>query len=513
MRASVRRSLLASVLGLVVAAMLAQGVAALADITGPDVSGWQHPSGAAIDWSRVAGNGQSFTFIKATESTTYANPYFSADWSGSGSAGLMHGAYHFARPSTAAGSAVAQANYFVAKAGRQNTPGTLPPVLDLEDSGGLSPAQLVTWAQQWLAQVRSLTGRTPIVYSYPAFWTGNMANSTAFAGYPLWIAGYSSEPGQLGGWAHWTFWQYSDNSSIPGISGPGDMSKFAGTLTQLRALALIGTPAPPPAPVAGPWHQGNDFTGDGRSDIAVFRPSTRQWAFRGHATVSYGLPGDIPVPGDYNGNGIAEIALFRPATGQWWFWGNPVPVYYGQRGDIPVPGDYTGAGRTQIAVYRPSTNMWYVRGMSAFHWGEAGDVPVPGNYNGGNGGNDFTIFRPTTGQWWVPGQPAINYGQRGDIPLPARYASSHDTIPAIYRATAQAWAVRSMSTLVTGNAGDVPMPADMSGRGYADRVVFRSVTGNWYVNNVFVARYGQQGDVPLTGSNVPLVGTVPLALR
>lgn len=521
MRTYVRKSLLGSVIGLVAAAMLSQGVAALADVTGPDVSGWQHPSGAAIDWAKVKGNGQSFTFVKATEGTTYANPYFPADWSGSGSAGLMHGAYHFARPTTTAGSAVAQANYFVATAGQQNTPGTLPPVLDLEVSGGLSSTQLISWAQQWLTQVKTLTGRTPILYSYPAFWTGNMANSTAFASYPLWIAGYSSEPAPLGGWAHWTFWQYSDNSSIPGISGAGDMSTYVGSLTQLQALALIvPPPTPPPAPPPAPpvardaWHVGNDFNGDSRSDIALFRPATSQWAFRGHPTISYGMRGDIPVPADYDGNGIAEVAIFRPSTGQWWFRGHPSqPVKYGQRGDIPVPGDYTGAGHAQIAVYRPSTNMWYVRSMSEFHWGQAGDIPVPSNYNGGNGGSDFTVFRPATGQWFVPGQPAIQYGQRGDIPLPARYSSSHAASPSVYRASAHAWAIRLNSTLLTGTAGDVPMPADMSGHGYADRVVFRPSTGNWYVNNVFVAQYGQPGDIPLTGNNVPLVGTVPLALR
>ena len=513
MHTSVRARFLFATIGLVVCALLGQGAIAAASITGPDVSGWQHPSGAAINWGAVKADGQSFTFVKATEGNFYQNPYFSSDWSGSLSAGLVRGAYHFARPSTTAGSAVAQANYFVAKAGTQDTAGTLPPVLDLEVSGGLSSSQLITWTAAWLARVQALTGRKPIIYSYPYFWTSNMANTTAFSSYPLWIAGYSSEPGPLGGWAHWTFWQYSSSKYISGISGPGDISTFYGSLTQLRAMALIGSSSSPVA-AADPWLQGNDFTGDGKADIGVYRVSTGQWFIRNHGNVKYGRRGDIPVPGDYTGDGRADIAVFRPAGHTWYFRGHK-SISYGLPGDIPVPGDYDGSGRVHVAVYRPTTHTWYVRGIQGFHWGRPGDIPVPGNYNGGNEGEDFAVFRPSTGQWFIPGSAPMQYGQRGDEPLPARYDRSLASFPSVWRSTEHMWAVRGHSTVRTGSPKNIPIAADLSGQGYANRIIFNRTNGGWYVDNKRFAYYGGKGhnDIPITGRNIPLIGWHPLVLR
>ena len=45
--------------------------ASVSNVTGPDVSAWNHPGGAAIDWNQVAASGQSFAIIKATEGEDY----------------------------------------------------------------------------------------------------------------------------------------------------------------------------------------------------------------------------------------------------------------------------------------------------------------------------------------------------------------------------------------------------------------------------------------------------------
>ncbi|HET6817918.1 MAG TPA: glycoside hydrolase family 25 protein [Mycobacteriales bacterium] len=240
-----RRTFIAAVALVVVAA-----APALAALRGPDVSSWDHA--AAIKWWAVRNSGSSFVFIKATEGTRYTNPYFTGDWRGSGAAGLIRGAYHFARPSSRAGSAVAQAHHFLRVVGARLHTQSLPPVLDLELSGGLSPRRLIAWTRTWLTTVQQATGRTPVIYSYPAFWWQQMRHTTAFRAYPLWGACYCSRPTRFAGaWTHWTFWQYSETSRVKGIRGEADMNRFNGTRAQLLALADQGLPvAPSPSPTS-----------------------------------------------------------------------------------------------------------------------------------------------------------------------------------------------------------------------------------------------------------------------
>lgn len=222
---------------------------------GPDVSSWQHPSGAAIDWAQVRAGGSAFAFIKATEGSSYVNPYYASDAQGARANHLAVGAYAFVRPALPISTATTQAQQLVSTIGSQASTGTLPPVMDLETTGGLGQADLITWSQQFLETVRSLTGRTPIVYSYPYFWPSSMGSTTALGRYPLWLASYqSTSPSPLAGWSSWTFWQYTSSATVAGIPSAGstDMSQFNGTTTALAALAngTVATPWTVTAPSA-----------------------------------------------------------------------------------------------------------------------------------------------------------------------------------------------------------------------------------------------------------------------
>ena len=239
-------------LSLLLAAVLGVGMtgaAASAAVDGPDVSGWQHPNGYTIDWSATHVGGQAeFAFVKASEGTGYTNPYFAKDFAALAANKMVRGAYHFARPAAGTANAVAQARYFISATGKLGTPGDLPPVLDLEATGGLAPADLIAWTKAFLAEAKRLTGRMPMVYASPGFWTSAMANSTAFTAYPLWVATWGPKPILAGGWKTYAFWQYTDKATVPGMPGPVDMSVFNGTLDQLRAMANLPSVAPPPAP-------------------------------------------------------------------------------------------------------------------------------------------------------------------------------------------------------------------------------------------------------------------------
>jgi GH25 family lysozyme M1 (1,4-beta-N-acetylmuramidase) len=221
-----------------------------------DVASYQHPSGHAVSWSQVAASGQSFAVIKATESTTYTNPYEQGDVAGARQAGLRVGLYHFARPSLVNGSApadaIAEADYFSHQVSAV-TGAQLPPTLDLEVNGGLSVSQLTAWTSAFLTRVQTDTGRRPMIYTGPYFWNTSMGGSTAFTSYPLWEAHYTtaSNPQAFGGWSGWTIWQWSDGAyaspdAVQGISGTVDRDRFAGTLSGLEAVesASDGVTAP-----------------------------------------------------------------------------------------------------------------------------------------------------------------------------------------------------------------------------------------------------------------------------
>lgn len=202
---------------------------------GPDVSSWQHIDGTGIDWHQVRDAGHPYAMVKATEGLSYVNPFFVQDCIVMRTAGVARGAYHYADVTL---SPELQAAYYSTVVLGINGPGDLPPVLDLEDAKGLSPQQVIDWTHRFLNSVQALTGRQPIIYTYPNFWRTAMANTAEFRDYPLWIASYNDTVGALpGGWDHWLFWQYTDSGTIPGIDGRTDINQFAGTADELRALA------------------------------------------------------------------------------------------------------------------------------------------------------------------------------------------------------------------------------------------------------------------------------------
>jgi GH25 family lysozyme M1 (1,4-beta-N-acetylmuramidase) len=215
-------------------------VSAAKSLRGPDVSSFQHPNGAAIHWKKVRKSGRTFAIVKATEGTTYTNPYFAKDYSAAGAAGLVRGSYHFARPATPiVSTAVAQAKAFAARVGTVTSEKTLPPALDLEVTGGLNPSQLVTWAQAFLLKMRALTGRTPMLYTYPYFWSSDVNDPSAFKRFPLWMASYGSSAPTA------NLWQYTDSGKVKGIPDLADLSQYVGSTGPSWAKMADGTASTP----------------------------------------------------------------------------------------------------------------------------------------------------------------------------------------------------------------------------------------------------------------------------
>jgi GH25 family lysozyme M1 (1,4-beta-N-acetylmuramidase) len=244
---------LLSLLGLaasLVTVLMPGTAAAVGSVWGPDVADYQHPNGAAINWSEVHNDGAKFAIVKATQGTFYTNSYWKSDVTNARKAGLVVGSYDFADPQYPISSAVGEAKFFWNfvkgvfwdSATNSPTSNTLPPILDIEQANGLSPAQTVAWAQTWVDTMYTLSKRSPLIYSYGGFVSTSMANTTAFPNDPLWIAAYqTSPPPAPTGWPFWTLWQYTDAGTVKGIVGQVDQSTFNGDATRFAAFAK-GTP-------------------------------------------------------------------------------------------------------------------------------------------------------------------------------------------------------------------------------------------------------------------------------
>jgi GH25 family lysozyme M1 (1,4-beta-N-acetylmuramidase) len=242
-------------------------------IHGADVSRWQHPNDAPIDFTKMHAAGMRFVMIKASDTRDDADAlslkYVIMDRSAAQAAGLYTGFYHYAvLPNVKTDEQVitdaqTQAQKVIWRIGALGgfNERDLPYALDLENncvalsgktcSRYLPKAQITLWAKTFLKVVKEKTGRTPIIYSYPSFLEGAMVRDDELRNYPLWLAQYAIDPAdpiaqpglKEGGcfvhsWtaancsSQWIIWQYSSCGIAPKYGVPGsrlDLNVFRGT--------------------------------------------------------------------------------------------------------------------------------------------------------------------------------------------------------------------------------------------------------------------------------------------
>ncbi|HEV2006124.1 MAG TPA: glycoside hydrolase family 25 protein [Candidatus Limnocylindrales bacterium] len=200
-------------------------------VEGIDVSMWQ----GTIDYAKVKASGKRFVVAKATEGIGFTDPKWQLNKTNAMAAGLAFTGYHFARPDGNPTQAVAEADWFVSQLGLKA--GMLVPALDLEVAGTLSVSALQAWVGAWLGEVYLKTGVRPMIYTSPSFWGSHLGNTSMFAvqGYKIlwvahWFVGNPTVPGNNWGGKGWTFWQYDDCGSVPGITtGCVDLDRYHST--------------------------------------------------------------------------------------------------------------------------------------------------------------------------------------------------------------------------------------------------------------------------------------------
>ncbi|MBK8813803.1 MAG: hypothetical protein IPN69_24155 [Acidobacteria bacterium] len=271
-----------------------------------------------------------------------------------------------------------------------------------------------------------------------------------------------------------------------------------------------------------------DLDGDMSTDLTIFRPNgatgTEWWTLRsstgGNWAAQFGDPTDRIVAEDFTGDGKTDVAIFRPSNSNWYILRSEDYSYYsfpfGTTGDIAVPADYDGDGIADPAVYRPSTGVWYIArstgGLGQERFGFPTDKPVPADYDG-DGRIDIAIYRPSNGQWWLnrttEGLVVHTFGNDADYNVPGDFTGDGKADVAIFRPSDNNWYVlRSEDytyySFPFGAAGDIPAAGDFDGDAVFDAAVFRPSDGKWYLKRstagITVIPFGAPGDIPVPGA-------------
>ena len=221
--------------------------ASAATMNGYDVSSWQ----AANITATAPGD---FALIKATEGTTYVNPYLGSQADGAIRTGKAYGFYHYADGWNAEAEAARFINVVRPYIGKA--------VLALDwESNGNNAWGNSDWIRRFVNTVHSRTGVWPVIYvqassvgqvsadvrQHCALWKAQYASMAP--------TGYQGAPWNLGS-AGESMLQYTSSGYVGG-HGPLDLNLFLGDRTAWQKIArgdntTATVPAPPSAPQNAP---------------------------------------------------------------------------------------------------------------------------------------------------------------------------------------------------------------------------------------------------------------------
>lgn len=252
-------------------------------------------------------------------------------------------------------------------------------------------------------------------------------------------------------------------------------------------------------PIAGKWSV--DETGSYRKDfVAVwnkaerrgYMDATNNGAVNGVTDV-FGLLNDIPLSLDYTGDGRDELAFYRPSTREFFFHPDfsvnttPLVLNVGNDGDKPFTGNWSNSAKDGFALYRHAANstthqIIYFNninsstGTTVTISGPNDDlVPIAGDWDG-VAGDGYALYNPNSRE--------IRF-----------YQTINDINP---------------SSIVTiGNSGDKLVTGDWNGDGRDEIAIFRANQNGTHTFTYFSAYNGSPNSTVVWPAQQMILTNIP----
>jgi lysozyme len=225
------------------------------NLFGIDLSGDE----TVTNWADVKAAGANFAFVEATEGNYYEDPNFKADMVNGKAAGLLMGAYQFARPDIDCVST--EVNYFWSFAGAYIIADgkSLDPAVDFEVFNGSDcQPDYTAWFNTWAKDVEAKNSgiKHCVIYCSACSGACDLIQFNESGGIELeaWIANFNGDNLYTGnpwsncdccnawmsgcGTENWTYWGVT-TGTLPGISGDCGFDAYNGTLADLESNEVV----------------------------------------------------------------------------------------------------------------------------------------------------------------------------------------------------------------------------------------------------------------------------------
>lgn len=221
-----------------------------------------------VDFVALAASGVEFVIIRCGVGNSGIDSKYTTNVTAAKAAGLKVACYHFLYPLPPLASQplrdpVKQAQYhFKGAQGELACIDCEWPAPEDFAKWGCTPTQLNQWMLIYLQEYERLSGKKPIIYTYP-YWSSAVKFDPQFAQYPLWIASYQASPAIPHPWTNWVLWQNTGGGGHLPVSGAAvdtDLAKDLSLWENHAAVPAVVAPLvpnhqpdpPPVIPVATP---------------------------------------------------------------------------------------------------------------------------------------------------------------------------------------------------------------------------------------------------------------------